>query len=455
MNVIDFLNDGYTAYHVASQIADHLGAHRFRELDERNAWHVSAGDRVFIRRSGSVLAIRMGTAPASEQALTIVAAHTDSPSLQLKLSSARIENGVARIPVEVYGGPILATWLDREVRVAGIVTYREDDGRISVRRVVTPSAIGIIPNLAIHLNRDVNDGASYNKQEHLAVVVPLANTAPQDGAHATHSQSDSPAGTPGSNAAARILHEIGTLCGLDPLRIESAELYAVPATPAAIIGSDERLVAAARIDNLAGSYTTLEAICRAGETDHTQVAIWFNHEEIGSMTSAGAAGSFLTSVIRRLYAVHQPGTGTLEETIARVLARSVLVSNDGAHALHPNYADKHDAGYAPLLGGGPVVKRSAVWRYVADANVAAWFTARCRSADVPVQQMQNRSDIPAGSTIGPAASAQLGIRGVDIGVPMLAMHSARETMHERDVEFMTRALVAVYEGDLHAVPDDH
>jgi aspartyl aminopeptidase len=218
------------------------------------------------------------------------------------------------------------------------------------------------------------------------------------------------------------------------------ELFLVPATASAHVGE---LLVSPRIDNLAGCFTVLAALLSAAAEEavsHTQMGVFFNHEEIGSATSVGAAGGLLESVLRRLVIAITGAPNDLD----RVLARSILISNDAAHARHPNYADRHDPGYAPRLGGGPVLKRSAVWRYIGDIDAAGWFAGVSREAEVPLQHLQNRSDLPAGSTIGPAVATRLGIRGLDVGIPMLAMHSSRETAATGDIALMITVLTHAY-----------
>jgi aspartyl aminopeptidase len=232
---------------------------------------------------------------------------------------------------------------------------------------------------------------------------------------------------------------VGELAGVDPESIIDTELFLVPTEPAQLLGGGG-LIASPRIDNLAGTFSVLQAISDGSlSSTHTQVAVFFNHEEIGSSTNVGAAGALLESVLRRTIGALTGSTADLDQ----ILARSLLVSNDAAHARHPNYADKHDPGYAPVLGGGPVIKKSAIWRYVGDLEAAGWFATVCKEAEVPVQYLQNRSDIRAGSTIGPAVASRLGLRGLDIGIPMLAMHSAREMASVADVDYMIRVLRAL------------
>ncbi len=378
------------------------------------------GQPVVLRRDGTVYAIRPGTRPPWEAGMVILAAHTDSPALQLKHRSASIQDGFLQVPVEVYGGPILATWLDRDLGVAGRVATGS-----TVHPVAVPRPLGVIPNLAIHLNREVNEKLSYNRQDHLKVLF-----------------------GPGQEMHLRWLQEVvAEQVQIEPDSILDMELNVIPLDPASVMTTG--MICSTRIDNLAGCFSVLQAFRNAEVTEHTQVAIFYDHEEIGSTTAFGAAGIGTEQFLRRWMNRLSGGTIPLEE----VLPRTVLVSNDAAHGRHPNYSDRHDSGYAPQLGGGPVIKKSAIRRYASELPVAAWFARCCAEAGVPVQYLQNRSDIAAGSTIGPAVASRLAVRSVDVGIPILGMHSVRETAAVSDVTQMTAALKRTLEGELIEVLD--
>lgn len=428
-----FLDTAPTSHHAARLIAARLQERGFRRVRRHEPLDLSPGAGILIEENGTVIAIRAGHAAPAEQGAIIAAAHTDSPGLQLKTHAAQLQDGLMRVPVEVYGGAILATWLDRELVLAGRIVL-EEGGTRETRLVHTQRPIGVIPNLAIHLDRSINDGVSYNRQDHLQVLM------------------SAPAGQ--ADGVSLFDAWLAELLDCDPEHIVASELVVVPAAPAAHVGSrtgsdgSDGLIVSPRIDNLAGCYAVQEALLAAPpDSAHSQVAVFFNHEEIGSATSVGAAGNLLRVTLERSVSALQDasaGSHRQPDDLDRFLSRSLLLSNDASHARHPNYADRHDPGYAPLLGGGPVIKRSATWRYLGDLDVAAWFTSLCRHNDVPLQHFQTRSDLPAGSTIGPAAASQLAIAGIDIGIPMLAMHSARETASAADVHAITRAILSAY-----------
>ncbi len=429
-DIIRFLDEGVSSFHVARSVAARLRESGFRRLPLGDQWEIAAGDAVFVEQGGSVIAVRAGSAPVDSHGMVVLAAHTDSPGLQIKPHSATFADGLVQVPVEVYGGPILASWMDRELTIAGRILVQEGPtGTLRTMLIAGKRPLAVIPNLAIHLNREINEGAVYNRQDHLkALMGPGGPTANEGGATTTD-----------NDAQTWIYQRVAELAGVNPEDIVDTELFLIPTEAARLVG-DGGLMVSPRIDNGAGTFSVLQAIShQASPALHTQVAVFFNHEEIGSATNVGAAGALLESVLRRVVTALTGDSATFD----RVLARSLLVSNDAAHARHPNYADKHDPGYAPVLGGGPVIKKSAIWRYVGDLSAAGWFATVCKEAEVPVQYLQNRSDIRAGSTIGPAVAARLGLRGLDVGIPMLAMHSARETASTVDVDYMIRVLRAL------------
>ncbi len=425
--IIRFLDTGLTSTHVAREISAKLTEAGSRELNDSSADHISPGDVVHVVSGGSVAAFHAGDAPGERAAAVIAAAHTDSPGMLMKERSAELVDGFLQIPVEVYGGPIIATWIDRELMIAGHVALRGgDDGPGEIVSFSSRRAWGVIPNLAIHFNREMNDSLSYNRQDHLKVLIPASS-------HQSEGEND---------GATIFRHLIAEEMDVSADAIIDMELFVLPAASASAVGPGGEMLVSGRIDNLAGCISVLDGFLESARTrtSHGKVALFFDHEEIGSTTSTGAAGNLAMQGVRRfLRALYGPSVG-----VDATLRRSVLISNDCAHARHPNYRDKHDGGYAPRIGGGPVIKKSAIRRYATDLAVAAWFASACERAGFAPQYLQNRSDIPAGSTIGPAVASRLTVPGVDVGVPMLAMHSARETASVSDIEGMARVLADLY-----------
>lgn len=414
-HLLEFLGESVTAFHAAAAIVRRLEAAGFRSIDESKELDVEPGSGYYIRRGdASVVAFRMGRKPPSETGFAIAGAHTDSPSLRVKYPATDETEGYRTLPIEIYGGPIVGTWLDRSLGLAGRVVYRGEDGRPATTLIASGRPVGTIPNAAIHLNREVNKGFEYNQQDHLKVIV-------------------------GSDAVepAKLIAE---LAGVAADTVIDADLYFYDVQSPERFGTDGEFFTAGRIDNLAGCFTVLEGLLSAAPSDHCQLACLFDNEEVGSRTAHGADSGFLTTVMDRL--VLATGGGLEQTFTAR--ARSFLVSNDGAHAVHPNYASKHDPSFKPSLNGGPVIKISGGRRYTSDAVSSARFAALCDAADVPYQRFYNRSDMRSGSTIGPIASSRAEILSVDVGVPMLAMHSIRETGGSKDADYLATALRRFY-----------
>jgi len=420
-----FLDASPTAWHAVARMREALEGAGFEGLDEGQAWKLEAGGRYFVVRNGSALvALVVGSLPAPEAGLMIVGAHTDSPALKLKPDPSSTSGGYVTLGVEVYGGPILATWTDRDLKIAGRVAIRSTDapGGVEMRLVDVREPLVTVPNLAIHLNRKVNDdGLKVNAQDNLPALFAL----------------DAGDGS-GDSVLDLVAGQVNA--GTDDLL--GFDLLLCDVQPSALAGRDRSLLRSGRMDDLAMCHAGLAALLRAAGDDapFTRVLVCYDNEEVGSATAQGAASPFLADVIERVVLAHSDG----REDLMRAVSRSWLLSADMAHALNPNYASKHDAKHRPVLGGGPVLKVNASMRYATDAGGWALFERLCRDADVPCQRYVNRSDLPCGSTIGPIASSRLGIRTVDVGNPILAMHSIRETCGVGDHEHMVRALATFY-----------
>ncbi len=411
-DLLDFINNSPTAFHASENIAAALERKGYVRLHEEERWELSAGGRYYVMRNDSaVIALALGTAAVAEQGFRIIGAHTDSPLMKVKHEAETISGNYARVPVEVYGGPIINTWLDRELSIAGRVMLRED-GRIVSKNVRINKPVAVIPNLAIHMNRDVNKGVELNKQNHLpAVIAADAKDAKKD-----------------------ILKSL--ICdetGFPMENIVDADLFLFDAAPGLYTGAHGELITAGRLDDLAMCHAILQALPGKKALAQPCIGVFYDNEEIGSTTRQGADSSFLADLMLR---VNSALGGDIQD-MQMANARSFMISGDMAHALHPNFADKHDPSYAPRINRGPVIKLNANFRYATTADTAAAFEALCLKAGVPFQRMTNRSDIPSGSTIGPVSSSLLGIRTVDVGNPMWAMHSIRETCGLHDHWYMT------------------
>ncbi|OQY38642.1 MAG: M18 family aminopeptidase [Spirochaetaceae bacterium 4572_7] len=345
----------------------------------------------------------------------------DSPLLKLKNDSLSKSAGCATVNIEAYGGGISSTWLDRDLSLAGRVTINTENG-VDSQFVDFKRAIGTIPNLSIHLNRDVNKGFEYNKQNHLSVLL-FGNDEDV-------------------NDKITIYDIVGKELGIKPDTILDMDLYFYDIQGGELVGVNRDIISVGRLDNLAMCHSIYSALKTNAVTQGTNVGVFFDNEEIGSRTLMGADSNYLNAILDRI--VHSLG-GNLEDNL-RARHKSFLVSADGAHAHHPNFKDKHDSSYAPLINRGPVVKMSANFRYATTSESAGFFINLCKKAEVPFQKMVNRSDIPSGSTIGPMSSASLGIETVDVGNAMFAMHSIRESQGVKDHFYMTKVIKEFYQS---------
>ncbi|MFW5800811.1 MAG: M18 family aminopeptidase [Spirochaeta sp.] len=435
-SIIDFLNNGVTPFHVQQRVCSMLQSAGGTHLHEADAWNLTPGALYYIQRNdSSVIAFRCGKRPPAESGFRIVGAHTDSPSLKIKFSarkppSTRPESHV--IPVEVYGAPLLYTWLDRSLGIAGRVMVTLPSGRISSRIVNLPHAGVVIPSLAIHMDRNVNEAFSPNPHQHLPVLI----------SSSSHNEYKDP------RELVRIAIASALHTAEAPVHagdVQEADLFLYDAQSAEIGGIDDSLLVSGRIDNLAGCFTTLEAFLSAEPAEYTQVAVLFDVEEIGSRTAFGADSGYLSGVLQRVALVT---SGYDSEAWHRSISLSRCVSNDGAHAVHPTRPEKHDADFSPVLNGGPIIKLSASYRYATTAVTAQEFRAICESLEHPYQYLTNRADIPAGSTIGPFTNAHTQIPTVDVGIPMLAMHSIRETAGIQDIHMLLEVLTRFYSSSV-------
>jgi aspartyl aminopeptidase len=400
--------------HAVAELARRLTAAGWTELAEVDRWSLAPGDRRFVVRGGSLVAFRVGTGTLGDAGMRLVGAHTDSPTFKVRPHSDVRQAGYRLVGVEPYGGGLWHTWLDRELTVAGRVALR-GGGTALVR---LPGAPLRFPSLAIHLDRSVREGLTLDPQRHLVPV--------WDGDLGEE---------PG------LLEAVAAAAGTTPEEVVAHDLVLADTQPAARAGADGTWIAAPRLDNQTSCHAGLLALLAAPAGERTQVLVCNDHEEVGSGSAAGARGSFLEDVVRRLATATDPGDA---EAVHRAVARSVLVSADMAHGVHPTRAERHEPAHQPRLGGGPVVKLNANQAYATDAATGGWFRERCAEAGVPVQSFVMRADLPCGSTIGPLTATRLGIATVDVGMAQLAMHSCREVASALDVPFMVGALTACF-----------
>lgn len=419
-SLIDYIAESPSSYHAAAAMARRLEAHGFVRQDETADWSAEPGGHYLVR-GGAVVAwwVPTGARPSSS-GFRIVGAHTDSPGLKLKPRPALGREGWSQAHMEVYGGPLLATWFDRELELAGRVVCADGS-----EHLVRTGPLLRIPSLAIHLNRQVNDGQKIDPERHMQPVF---------------SHGD------GQMDVLELLGEQLAAAGVADPRIVGHDLITADAQRGEMFGAMAEFLAAGRLDNLSSTFAGFEALFDAvTATDAAQgedvlVCVSFDHEEVGSSTTTGAAGPLLEDVLTRTASA----LGADPERTRQMFARSSCVSADAAHALHPNYPEVHDSEHHPALGRGPVIKYNAKARYATDGATAALFVRACLGAGVPYQEFVSDNRMPCGSTIGPISATRLGIPTVDVGVPLLSMHSARELCGTTDLTWLRRALAEYF-----------
>ena len=415
--LIDYIWAGTSPFHCVQESARLLEAAGYVRVDDGDApGAVEPGDKAYMVRSGSLIAWHAGNKPPAEAGFRLLGAHTDSPNLRLKPQAEYVSEGFAQWGIEPYGGVLLATWGDRDLGLSGRVVVNQG-GALVEKLVRVDRPLARVTNLAIHLNRTVNDnGLILNKQKHLPPLL------------ATVDGEDSGA----------LLNAVLRECGVDPDAVVAHDLMLHDTQKPAVGGINGDFIFAPRLDNQASCYCALDALLSLDSTpDATAVITLFDHEEVGSGSERGAASALIRYVLRRLEHDHtQRAPGGLE----RATANSFQVSADMSHAVHPNYADLHDKYNKPRINGGPVVKTNVNMRYSTDAETSARFKAACAALEIPVQDFVVRSDLACGSTIGPISAAQLAIRTVDVGGAMLSMHSIREMCGSRDIDQMAQVM---------------
>jgi aspartyl aminopeptidase len=428
-DLLTYIDGSPTPYHAVAESARRLEAAGFRKLPETQLWSFSPGDRFHVvRGDGSLVAFEIGNASPIEGGFRIIGAHTDSPNLRLKPRADVSEHGYRQLAVEPYGSLLLHTWLDRDLSIAGRVSLRTDGAPRSVL-VDFRRPLVRIPNLAIHLLQEVKTkGLKLNPQQHGVPVLGLE---------------DSP------GLAELVVAELRaqSFAEAEPGEILAFDLMLYDTQPSSVFGACGEFIQAPRLDNLASCHAALAAFTGMRESAlprFTRVVVLYDHEEVGSRSAHGAAGPFLAETLERIVVGYKDG-GT--QGLSRAVAHSTLISLDMAHALHPNYVDRHEPGHRPVLGGGPVLKVNASQAYASDAEATALVASLCARLGIEPQHFVSRSDLPCGSTIGPISAARVGIRTVDVGNPLLSMHSCREMAGSSDVEPMIELLRAYFEPE--------
>ena len=410
---LDFIAASPSSYHAADEVSRQLSAAGFEVQDEGTQWSAAPGGHVMVR-GGAVAAWYVPEGADKNSGFRIVGSHTDSPGLVLKPTPDFSAAGWQQVAVEVYGGALLHTWFDRELTVAGQIVTKD-----GTRHLVNTGPVLRLPSLAIHLYRkdEFKPDRQHNMQPVLSVGAPEAS----------------------------ILQVVGEKVGVAKQDIASFNLITADAARGEVFGAGEQFIAAGRMDNLSSVHASLAAMKKAAEEYQGKdilVMMAFDHEEVGSSSRYGAGGPILADVLTRT----ARALGVNEEERFQMFSRSSCVSADAAHSVHPNYVGKHDPTHHPIVGKGPVTKINGNQRYASDATTVALWEAACEKAGVPVQRFVGNNDVPCGSTIGPITATRLGIDTVDVGVPMLSMHSAREMVGERDQVWLAQALEAYLVG---------
>lgn len=422
-----YLDSSPSPFHAVATAAQMLEAAGFERWSWDEHWDLDEGRDParrggYLIRDGALVAWRNDTPTSRHAPYRIVGAHSDSPGLRLKPRPEFRAHGWHQLDVEIYGGPLLASWLDRDLGLAGRLALRS--GGSALIRV--DRGIARIPMLAIHLDREVNErGLLLDKQAHLSPVWALEDPGPGLGAPAT--------------VAEFLLQG----ADVDPREIAAWELQFYDVQPSAVIGADRSLLASGRLDNLISCWAATTAILQAPPSeDHTAIIALFDHEEVGSQSATGASGPLLEMVLTRLGLAR----GADEEDRLRALSASMCISADNAHGIHPNYAERHDPQHRPRINAGPAIKENVNQRYATTSMTSAAFQRACEAAEVPWQIFSSRNTMPCGSTIGPLTSTRLGIDTVDVGVAQLSMHSARELCGVVDPVYLAAALRAFFAG---------
>ncbi|MCL4118331.1 UNVERIFIED_CONTAM: hypothetical protein GTU68_008588 [Idotea baltica] len=394
-----------------------LEAKGFQHCDERNSWNLKPGGRYYLTRNDSaIIAFKLGPKKVEETGFRIVGAHTDSPCLKVKPQPEITQHGFFQLGVDVYGGVLLSTWFDRDLSLAGKVTFMHKESQHSCL-VNFQRPIAYVPNLAIHLHRGVNDGWAINKQTEMPpILAQLSSTVETD-------------------FRCLLKKQIEQEHNIHIHKVLDYDLSFYDTQKPSIIGLNDEFISSARLDNLLSCYAGLEALLQSTDDQNT-VLICTDHEEIGSKSSCGADGPMLEHLLRRI--------APSEEQFVRTINQSILISADNAHALHPNYVDRSDLNHAPYINQGPVIKRNSDQHYATNSETSGFFRYLCESEQICVQDFVVRSDMKCGSTIGPIIASKTGIRTVDIGLATFGMHSIRELAGSHDLKNLVKALTAFY-----------
>lgn len=414
-----FVEASPSSFHAVKESVRRLTDAGYVELSEADGWGdaIEPSGSYVVTRDGAVIAFRVPSACTPTTSLALFGAHTDSPGLKLKPKSSTAAHGFHQVGVEVYGGALFNSFLDRDLKLAGRLVTKD-----GAEHLVATGAYARVPQLAVHLDRGVNgDGLKLDPQKHVNPICGLGTGEDHD-----------------------VLADLAALAGVDAADVAGYDVVTVDAQPPQLIGAREEFLASARLDNILSTHAGVRAMTELEPRADGPIAVFVSndHEEVGSATRSGAGGPFLEDVLIRIYAA----LGATDEQRRRAYHASTLVSSDVGHSVHPNYSERHDPANRPVAGGGPILKINANQRYATDARGAAAWAHACETAGVAYQQFVSNNAMPCGSTIGPITATRLGFTTVDVGVPILSMHSARELTGIADPRALYRAALAFLAG---------
>jgi len=404
--LLTFLTTATTPFHATLELSKQLLEDGFMKLDEADAWDLEKGKKYFLTRNdSSLIAFTYGTDDVSRVGVQMVGAHTDSPCLKLKPNTIIHKKGYIQLGVEVYGGALLNPWFDRDLSLAGRVSGLDEEGELVHPLVDFKRPIALIPSLAIHLDKEANKNRSINAQTDIPPIFMQSEES--------------------VSFTDILLEETGLKEILD------FELMFYDTQVPSFLGFNNEFLASARLDNLLSCYVGLQAI-KNTSTKKSALLICSDHEEVGSESTSGAAGTFLEMVLKRINSQH--------EEYARMINASMMISADNAHGVHPNFASKHDENHGPLLNHGPVIKVNANQRYASNSQTISEFKLLCKKEEIPYQSFVTRTDMGCGSSIGPITATKIGVKTLDIGLPTFAMHSIRESAGDKDAYMLYKVL---------------
>ncbi len=417
-DLLNFINNSKSAFHGAYEVKSILDKEGFVEIKECDKWNLQNGGKYYVMKNESaIIGFEIGSGDIAEEGFRLIGAHTDSPGFRIKPhAEMTVEDHYVKLNTEVYGGAILSTWFDRPLSIAGRVTLKGSNPlKPQVKLVDLNKPVLIIPSLAIHMNRTINEGYEYNKQKDTLPLLTMATDKLEKDGY--------------------LLKLIAESLNVKAKEIIDFDLFVYEYEKGCLFGMNEEFISAGRLDDFWMVYAGLVALLQSRSNKATKVLVALDNEEIGSLTSQGANSSLLENILERITLA----LGKDREDFKRSLSNSVMISADLAHALHPNYTEKHDPTSRPLVGKGPVIKIAASGSYSTDSYAAAIFKQVCKNADVPCQEFVNRSDVKGGTTIGPITASKLNIPVIDMGAPLLSMHSVRELASVKDNEYTIKA----------------